>query len=1366
MTDPRRFRPVRAGIVNLYEYGEQVFAFSGGRLLLRGHNTSGKTKALELLLPFCLDGDIAPHKLDPFARAAKHMKWNLVGCVDDEQRIGYVWTEFERIADDGGVERVTAGIGLKANRSMPEVRRWHFLARGRRVGEDLALLRGREPLSRADLVAELGDDGEVLDHQAAYRERLNALVFGFAGMEQYQTMLRLMLELRRPHLSKTLDPDAVAAMLSAGLPTVDDTLMRRLAGGLEQLESLEQGLARLRTARERVRRFHEQTYRTYLRAALRDRAAELRSAASGHDRAAADARQHAEAHAAGIHDLAGLREQLAEARSAADRLEGEERALLTSPEWGSVAEVEQLRERAAAQRRAAVAFEQAAEEALGAVTTAEAEILTAQAAADRARHWATEVLGELNAAAERAGLGMRHTALSAQLVEDAVSPRTWADLAQDLARGWRAVLERHGDLVRDAVRATSRLGRAREAETAAAERLRETGDRRQATEDELAAAREALDARIDGWRAELDELDGASPGGARGAGADDPEPLLDRALDEARAHAHGGGAGADRLAAPAAVRADALAGERAALLARRDAVNAEAAALTSRRERLETEHDEPPQAGPRRRSSREDRAGAPLWRLIDFRPDLGPQARTALEAGLEAMGILDAWVTPDGRALDARTEDVVLVAGEPAGTARTLADVLRPVDGAGVDAAVTESLLGRIALDAPATRVAGPAAAIDSRGGFALGPLAGGAGKAHVEYIGAAARAQRRARQIAELVEQEAELAAERDGLQAQASALDGRLAHLREELACFPSSDEVSAALRALGVAHALEARHAAEHEQVVAAARAAADEQVARTAERREHAVEHQLPPNVDDAELALRREACAGYIAGAPGAAREWSAAAAAGELVQTGRERLSGRRAIATEREQAALPERQEAERLTAEHAGREAALGDTAAEVRARHAIVTEGLRTARAHRDGLDAAERAAERMVHEQAAAQAAAEQHRDGAARKREAAVSAFVRPAAAGLLSLAVGDAAPADHAEAARWPLTRALEVSRTLPAELLTVRSSAGELAQEVLRRVALLDRELSEYDMGAHASQDADGLVLVQVSEGAGTRGLAEVLGALDGEIAERERVLSAEERRVFNDALVEELAEHLRLRIHGVRSSVASMNRVLRHAPTAAGKLVQLEWRALDDEPGERRRIAELLTKRARWHDDADRGALVDFFRARIDDARRAEAETGQPMPMSVLLGEAFDYRRWFAFGLLLEVDGHTERLTARRHAVGSGGEQAVLIHLPLFAAAAALYGDSRAPRLVMLDEALSGIDDETRERVLGATVAFDLDLVMTSHELWGTYRTVPQLAIYQLHREQGHFGVHAIRFLWDGERLRELEQDQLDPA
>ena len=76
----------------------------------------------------------------------------------------------------------------------------------------------------------------------------------------------------------------------------------------------------------------------------------------------------------------------------------------------------------------------------------------------------------------------------------------------------------------------------------------------------------------------------------------------------------------------------------------------------------------------------------------------------------------------------------------------------------------------------------------------------------------------------------------------------------------------------------------------------------------------------------------------------------------------------------------------------------------------------------------------------------------------------------------------------------------------------------------------------------------------------------------------------------------------------------------------------------------------------------------------------------------MADTLIDAFDYRQWFAFRLHEQTDGGRVRLTKRRHAVGSGGEQSVLIHLPLFAAAAALYGNTQAPRLIMLDEALVG--------------------------------------------------------------------------
>ena len=95
-------------------------------------------------------------------------------------------------------------------------------------------------------------------------------------------LLRLMRDLRRPHLSKTLEPDRVAEQLD-GRPGrgLMEGLMRRLAGGGGQLETLERGLEQLRDVRERLRRFYQRTYSAYARAAVRERAEALRQAQTG-----------------------------------------------------------------------------------------------------------------------------------------------------------------------------------------------------------------------------------------------------------------------------------------------------------------------------------------------------------------------------------------------------------------------------------------------------------------------------------------------------------------------------------------------------------------------------------------------------------------------------------------------------------------------------------------------------------------------------------------------------------------------------------------------------------------------------------------------------------------------------------------------------------------------------------------------------------------------------------------------------------------------------------------------------------------------------------------------------------------------------
>ena len=145
---------------------------------------------------------------------------------------------------------------------------------------------------------------------------------------------------------------------------------------------------------------------------------------------------------------------------------------------------------------------------------------------------------------------------------------------------------------------------------------------------------------------------------------------------------------------------------------------------------------------------------APLWRCVDFDASLGSAERAGLEAALEASGLLDALVTPEGGLLDPESLDTAIAEASAAG--RTLAGWLAP-DPAGPQPA------GAVAA-ALAVVGAGPAPAseawVDLDGRWANGALSGRWAKEQAEFVGASARAAARARRIAEIDRQMELLAA------------------------------------------------------------------------------------------------------------------------------------------------------------------------------------------------------------------------------------------------------------------------------------------------------------------------------------------------------------------------------------------------------------------------------------------------------------------------------------------------------------------------------------------------------------------------------------------------------------------------------
>ncbi len=1339
MTAVDRFRLVRAGILNLYEYGDQVFELAGGRLLLRGHNTSGKTKALELLLPFALDGDISPRKLDPFAKAAKDMRWNLVGCIEGDQRTGYVWLEFERLSLEG-TERVTGVIGMKANTNVQGVKRWYAVVRERRIGDDLVLRRGELPLSKAELAAELGDECPLIATPSEYRRTMNDAVFGFPSEDAYQTMLTLMLELRRPHLSKALDPSGVTRLLGAALPEVDHDLIRRLGDGLEQLEEMRRSLERLRRAHRRLTRFVADSYSAYARAVLRERGDTLRHAETAYENAARRHREAVEASTEARGETERIAVELAVAQEETERAEGTLTALLQSPEWKSVEAVEQLARRAERQSEAARAARGHSDHAAAEAVIGEAQ--EARSASDLAdAELGRESLREhLRRSATESGFGPRHAVLDEQLV--AGDPELWRGLAMQEVKAWRGVLAKQEQLLAEIDRAERGLEQAEAVEEAQELRLRGARKRLSDARAALETEQEYLAERVDRWVSELRELP-----------APDVPAVLAAALEAGRP---GAAEPSTHWRAAADDRRRELARTRGGLETLRATLEDRLGGLTIAIDELDAEMDPGPLRLSTRPASRDTRPGMALWQAVDYAPELDAAAQAGLEAALEAAGLLDAWVTPDGVLLDRATLDAVLVGGARH-EGPTLADALRLAPEAPQPLRTTLAAIA-LADDAPA---AGEIA-VDVRGGFALGPLRGRYAKPQAEHIGAPARAAARVRRRAALVAEREAVGRERSATLDSIAELDARAQRLIDEEAGFPSTDVVATANRELLIAAQHADQLAREQAEAAAAVRRAGQHVAHARGVSQEHAEQAGLPSLLNVAELRTRAEAASRYQDGlgyAVDAVRRVQTQAA---HAREDRERLAGLRTHAEQLEQAAQAEATEARRLASEHAEREATLSADAATLRGRRQTVDEQLRSARTNVGRLLTADKEAAGMLAT-AAERAHNAGEREAESRSdREAALSAFARMERADIFRLALEEDLPADHRDAANWTLTRALEVLRGIPGSRL-VSDPPDKLAASLSRACSDLDRDIAqEGDMSVFTTLDSDGVLAVRVRDGAAERSLPELTGRLAAEIAERDRTLTAEQRRVFGEALLEEIAAHLRARIHEVRTRVDEMNGVLRHSGTAAGKIVQLAWRPRGET--EAASVIPLIGKPASGLGDTERDALVGFFRSRIELAQSAEIDAGDGEATVQTLRDAFDYRQWFTFELWEGIGRERHALTAARHAVGSGGEQAVLIHLPLFAAAAALYDGARsAPRLVMLDEALSGIDDDTRERVMGALVDLDLDFVMTSHELWGTYHTVPSLAIYQLYREQGLFGVHCERFVWDGSLLREEEQGDL---
>ena len=316
------------------------------------------------------------------------------------------------------------------------------------------------------------------------------------------------------------------------------------------------------------------------------------------------------------------------------------------------------------------------------------------------------------------------------------------------------------------------------------------------------------------------------------------------------------------------------------------------------------------------------------------------------------------------------------------------------------------------------------------------------------------------------------------------------------------------------------------------------------------------------------------------------------------------------------------------------------------------------------------------------------------------------------------------------------------------------------------RHVAALDRAqkalLDDLHHGYNpAIAHDDGLTIIEIIGDQGAFGVDQLVRALRGQEHELETYLTEGDREVFERFLLNRVAHELRTLLSDADEFVAHVNKALGDAPTASGLRVELAWEFAEDDRSMRDAVA-LLRHDTNQLGEPERARLRSFFEQIIRDQRAERPDEGY----KVALAAALDYRNWYRFQPhLRSADGGRTRLTKKRFRELSGGEQAVTLHLPLFAAAAAHYDRAgpRAPRLVALDEAFAGIDETMRGELMGLTVRFDLDVIMTGHELWGAYSEVPAVAVHDLLRRPPAEGVNVLSMRWDGHALVEESMSEV---
>lgn len=1335
----------RLGFRNFWLYDKEDFIIEDGHLLLRGSNASGKSITTQSFIPFMLDGNRSPERLDPFGSRDRKMDYYLIGDGERDESTGYLFLEFKKKDLD---VYLTIGIGLRAQKGK-SMDFWGFcLNDGRRIGYDFELYEklGDQmlSLSKQKLKNIIADQDNWAENPSSYKKLVNDRLYQFQDIRQFDQMIQLLIKVRAPKLSKDFRPTMVKEILTDSLQVLSDDDLSAMVSTMERMDELTDTLQGYNDALKSASIIRNE-YNRYNQFVLgrKGKAYSDASEKTQRQRKALQGEQDK------LDQLSSELQQQSQRKNDAHSMlvqaQGQRNAMSDGDLIQQQRKLKEERENAQRQEALLNTGVRQLDSLEKSIAQKEGQFREVKQTLQGYEREIQRNLRQLDAVNQILLMGDEHQAFLKSPENDQALRAALSTRKKMLGQGL--------DAIRKLLQAQDNYDQAAQAlDQANAQQAKADGVVRNA-QDQEQEERDRVIESFARWQQNSMEL----------SLSERDTLFIRQALARYRAPSDW-------------TVIQNLLNERHQ--ARFLALNSEKQQLDGLLERLgadtrekQKELDEvrrrPDPIPPRREQTDALRiqlvmSGIPhaaFYETVDFPSDLPAQARDRLEAQLLDAGLLDALIVPTEyhQQLQEFLEeypDRFLIPG---------AIVADPITSLVPDPASPLSALAAACLNCISQSDMNATTAVLPDGRFRNGIVQGRAhGYEPAGFIGAAARRANRERQIAQLQQQLQQLEEQIRQTQQQKDILLLRLEKLQHEWAQLPNTADLDCAIETLADAQRLldlavkETQRCRELEQQAKRTLCILDNQCRDCC--------RSLPYQRTEDAYTEAQDAAEEY-------GNQLNQISQIHVQLQASQQRCDDIEAnLSTEYDRRSDQKKVNADselnlkRIQAVIDEIEAFLARPENMNRARRIQELDDL-IKKQNQEERDA-ENQCFRVTAEIDGVKANIQRHNEQLTEyvMAEMALETYFRED----LQLALMDkVTPADQTDISSlarqvYSLINASDREKTMEQLGEALRKNYQSHNNELLKYHPKLELVFDPPEKEGMLRQR----FTITLQKDGREMSLYQFIASLQEDIALTEAVLEDNDKKLFEDILLETISHKLRRRINESQKWCEDMTALMRTLNTSMGLRFSLDWKPKKAETPDEMDTAQLvslLNKDQMLRTKQDSEMVSGHFRAKVRSARQAAMEQGIPANYADLIRTVLDYRTWYEFHLYYQRDGEGKKeLTNSAFSKFSGGEKAMAMYVPLFASVSAQYkkASENCPKLLALDEAFAGVDDRNIGAMFELVGTLDFDYIMNSQALWGCYSSVKKLNIVELHRQGNASFVTLLRYFWDGS-VRVLQED-----